>query len=433
MIFTPLSVIGEWIKEFEKFSNIPQKKLVRCDKIFNWHGPSTKKTPALKKALDNKDILILNYDAVSRTTYHDFFLENPPDIIILDESHWIKSSTATRTKFILKLGRLAKRRYIMTGTAILNNVGDLFTQIQFLDNGQAFGNNSMLFKKTFMIDKNEWKRGRVGYFPKWENKKSMYPKLMEKLSPICIRVKKEECLDLPPLIKIDREVEMTPAQMEIYRAMAQECIAWASDKDLNNPFIAETATVKLLRLQQIVTGFCKQEDGSIIKIHNNRLEVLTEILEDVYDGTTKIIIWAVFKQNYADIGQVLTKKGIKYAILTGEQTLVEKERYLHDFREGDTHVLVANQRAGGTGINLAESSYSIYYSRNFSLGDHLQSEARNYRSGSEAHEKVTQVTLISKGTVDEDISCALAGKRNTLTNVIDNLKRITMPEGEQNG
>jgi len=424
MIFTPLSVIGEWISEFEKHSNISSKDIVRCDRIFNRHGNFAKKTPLLKDALDGKKILLLNYDAVSRDTYHNFFLHHPPDIMVLDESHLIKNPQAQRTKFILKLGALAGRRYIMTGTAILNNVSDIFTQVMFLDKGKTFGTNLIMFKKTYMVDKNDWKKGRVGYFPNWQNKQTAFPKLLDKISPLCIRVKKEECLDLPPLIQVVREVELTEEQKKLYITMAKECIAWADEQDLTSPFVAETATTKLLRLQQIVSGFCKQEDGTIVKINNNRLNVLTDILDDVYDGTTKIIIWAVFKQNYLDIAEVLTKKGITYAILTGEQTLVEKERYLTDFRQGSTNVLIANQRAGGTGINLAEASYSFYYSRNFSLGDHLQSQARNYRGGSEVHEKVTQVTLISKGTIDEEIGESLSGKHDTLKNIIDKLKAI---------
>lgn len=82
-------------------------------------------------------------------------------------------------------------------------------------------------------------------------------------------------------------------------------------------------------------------------------------------------------------------------------------------------VIIANRRAGGIGVNLVAASYSIVYSRNFSLGDELQSEARNHRGGSQIHERITKIDLFAKETIDEHILDALNAKEDISKKVID--------------
>ena len=81
-------------------------------------------------------------------------------------------------------------------------------------------------------------------------------------------------------------------------------------------------------------------------------------------------------------------------------------------------VMIANQGAGGVGVNLVEAGYSIYYSKGFKLEDDLQSEARNYRGGSEIHEKVTRIDLVATGTIDELVTEALENKMQISENIL---------------
>ena len=86
---------------------------------------------------------------------------------------------------------------------------------------------------------------------------------------------------------------------------------------------------------------------------------------------------------------------------------------MDEFRnDPEIRVIICNQAAAGVGINLIEASYSIYYSKNFSLEHDLQSGARNYRGGSEVHEKVTRIDLIAENTIDELVNEALSNKQN---------------------
>jgi SNF2 family DNA or RNA helicase len=148
------------------------------------------------------------------------------------------------------------------------------------------------------------------------------------------------------------------------------------------------------------------------------MEVLRETLEDLIDAH-KVIVWACFRENYAMLSSMLNEQKINHTVLYGGMTEKQRVVNIEAFTKNDAcRVLVANQAAAGLGINLVEASYSLYFSRNFSLEQDLQSEARNYRGGSEMHAKVTRIDLVTPGTIDEVILKALASKQNIADNIL---------------
>jgi SNF2 family DNA or RNA helicase len=80
-------------------------------------------------------------------------------------------------------------------------------------------------------------------------------------------------------------------------------------------------------------------------------------------------------------------------------------------------VLIGHPGSGGIGVNLTASSVSIFYSRGFSLEHDIQAEARNYRGGSERHDKITRIDLVAPGTIDEEVVRKLHAKQ-TISDVI---------------
>ncbi len=101
------------------------------------------------------------------------------------------------------------------------------------------------------------------------------------------------------------------------------------------------------------------------------MKALAELLESI-DGQ-KTIIWTNFRATYQAIAKVCEAQGLSYAFLTGEQSANQKQQSIEDFCRGATQVLIANPAAGGTGVNLQESAFSIYYTKGYSLEQYLQS------------------------------------------------------------
>jgi SNF2 family DNA or RNA helicase len=186
--------------------------------------------------------------------------------------------------------------------------------------------------------------------------------------------------------------------------------------------VAQLAVTKLLRLQQIVSGFLKTAEGEEHLFKDTPREKALEEMLLSLTPNNKVIVWTTFKADVRIAQNICKRNNIEYTLLTGEQSGPAKQRSIDDFTSGlEVRVIIANRKAGGIGVNLVEAKYSINFSRDFSLESELQSEARNYRGGSEQHDSIIKIDLIAKGTVDEEVQQALEQKQ-TISDIILDLK-----------
>ena len=422
LILAPAAVLKNWENEIGIHSSIP---LGYVDALV---GTGQKRTRAvIQKTFDQDEgeyskpgVAIINYEALQRKDILETFKMWRPQILICDESHRLKNFAAKRTKAVAQLADRAEHRYILTGTPIVNSVMDIFGQFRVLDCGDTFGKNQYVFKHAYMYDANASWSHKPTYFPDWRPRTDAFDELNALIEKKSMKIDKHECLDLPPLVEKTIETELASDQWKAYRAMRDDYIAFI-EKEHTEPdaVVATQALTKVLRLQQIASGFYKTEDGEIKRFKSvPRLSALSDLLEDYTKGD-KVIVWAAFKENYAMIGEALEKKGIKHVFLTGEQDSKSKQESIDAFQTDDSvRVLVGNRKAGGIGVNLTAASVSIVYSRSFSLEEEEQSKARNYRSGSECHEKIYKIDLVCPGTLDEDVLKALKNKQDVAREVL---------------
>jgi SNF2 family DNA or RNA helicase len=387
-------------------------------------------------------IVITNYEAMEMEELHKYICEWQPEILVCDESQRLKNFKSVRAKGVIALlgekpvigsnppryTREVKHCYILTGTPILNSAMDIFNQYRILDSGKTFGLNFYEFRGTYFEDLNKGMPSHL-HFPKWIPRQETYEILNKKIYTKALRVMKKDCLDLPPLVRQRLNVGLGKEQQRLYDEMKRDFITWVKAPHAEpRAVVAQMALTKALRLQQIVSGFAKTEDGQEVVIKDNpRLAALDELLEDL-TPSHKVIVWATFHQNYRQIAEVCKARKIEYVELHGGISTVEKDKAIKRFQNDvQTRVIIANQAAAGIGINLVEhpslvesgrSSYSIFYSKNFSLEQDLQAESRNYRGGSEVYESVTRIDLVAPETIDELILQALAEKQNIAEQVL---------------
>jgi SNF2 family DNA or RNA helicase len=416
IIFSPLVTLFNWKNEWAKHSKIAEHK------VHVLHGSSEKKLAKFLKEIerDPNGIFIVNYEAVLSEKFVAAILKWAPEILVLDESHYVKNHKAKRSKTIKKIAEVCEHRYIMSGTPMTNSVEDIFMQYLILDNGATFGQNFYTFQRTYMYDENASWSHLQKHFPKWKVRENMIPHLQEKIYTKAMRVTKDECLDLPPFIQEVYEVELSAAQRRYYKAMEEDYVTFVEESARKGISVATTALTKALRLQQIVTGYAKLDDGTEIEIEDNpRLSALEELVSALHEKH-KVIIWCAFQNNYRQIGKLLEKMKIKHVFITGEENLTEKEENMKLFNsDEEIRVAVCNRKAAGIGVNLVAAKYSIVYSRNFSLEQELQSRDRNYRGGSEIHDAVIKIDLCAKDTVDEDVTKSLVDKKEVSDSVIE--------------
>ena len=112
--------------------------------------------------------------------------------------------------------------------------------------------NYFVFKTQYFYDANTHLKAKLKekYFPKWLPTDTGLASIKRKIEPYSMVVNKEQVLDLPPFIRKEYIVEMTPEQRKIYNDMKRDMLAMLGDETIT----ANIALVKLLRLQQINMG-----------------------------------------------------------------------------------------------------------------------------------------------------------------------------------
>ena len=449
LIICPIVVVENWKREFLTHSNVPAAAIQVVDGKSKPNGKKVK-TAQLKLKLEqlnnsSASIFIINTESVGNKNLWPLIEAMGFEVLIVDESHRFKSPSATRTKALHRLtnqGQL-EYRYILTGSPILQDALDLWSQF-FILNPSILGYNYFSFRSQYFYDANASMPAHV-HFPKFIPKDEAYYKKLKlpynddfaTLNKIIYRhasrVMKDDVLDLPPFVTQKIEVEFTKEQSRIYEEMRKDLVATLDTKEElytfeHNNFLdiaeaevmsADLAIVKTLRLMQIAAGIFTNEDGDVKEIKENRSKILKELLEEITaNKENKVIVWSCFTPTYGVIEKVCEELGIKYTWLTGRQDKDEKQANVDQFNtDKDTQVIIANQGAGGTGVNLTASNYSIYYSRSFNLEHDIQSEARNYRGGQ--NRKVTRIDLVTPDTIDAAIVEALAKKKEGAENILE--------------
>lgn len=423
LVICPLAVTINWKREVEMFTKISK------DSVTVLKGTGVKRETQLKHAIYDPaadrncqaGVIIVNYDALISDSIFELLKLWQPEVLILDEAHYLKNPKSQRAKQVEILSLKARYKYLLSGTPILNSPLDLFMPYKIMDGGKLLGKNFFTFRSTYFMDSNASWAHRDNHFPKFVINPNRVEELNSLIYKSADRVLKHDCLDLPPLVKTVRHVELSVEQKSAYVQMKKDFIAFVKDKhDQPKAVVAQLAVTKALRMQQIVCGSTSADDGTQILFKNTpRTKVLKELLEEI-TANSKVIVWSVFKADYRAIEEVCKELDIKYCLLTGEQTMSQKQLSMDTFNQDpEMKVIISNQKAGGTGVNLIAASYAIYFSKSFSLADDLQSEARNYRKGSDIHESVTRIDLVATGTIDELVNKVLTDKANIAELILD--------------
>lgn len=349
-------------------------------------------------------------------------------LLVLDESHRIKTPGAKRTKFLVNISRHAEYRRILTGTAITQSPLDFYAQLKFLDPTITGYTTFTAFRNHFAeVERRRTRNNRRGYYDHVVAYRNI-DELERAVAPHCFRVTKEECLDLPEKVYEKVYVELTPVQNRLYRQMLEESVAVLSEKIIDLPaelkgapperlllfyadqkVSAQNALTRLLRLQQIVCGSVPNDDGESTEIESNRIKTLLETVEDI---PGKTIIWARFRRDLSIISDELRSR-------YGDTSVVEYHGGIDNSHRAEAverfqndpaaRFFVSQQHSGGIGLTLTAATTVIYYSNDYSLEARLQSEDRCHRIGQT--NKVTYIDLIASGSIDEEILTALNTKR----------------------
>jgi SNF2 family DNA or RNA helicase len=420
LIVAPSSVVPVWPREFAAFAAFPtdvralegpvarRKKqlaewgigdvLAQIEEIDDAGNTILRARPPLQVA-------VTNYEATwrMREELAAWLAGVDGSAIVCDESQRIKTPSAAQAKCLHYLGARATFRAILTGTPVTQAPMDFFSQYKFLDPA-IFGHVFSTFRARHAIMGGFEGREVIGY--------RSLDDLQRKALSVAFRVTKEECLDLPEQVDVDRFVTLEADAKRTYDKIAKDMVA---ELEQGEEITTQNVLTKLLRLQQITGGFVRDDEGVGHPVSTAKLRALEETLDEVQG---KVVVFARFRKEIEAITALLEDRGMSPARIWGDTPMAERGSQVERFQTDDEcRAFVAQIQTAGLGITLTAASTAVFYSLDFSFANYDQARSRLHRIGQT--DRVTNVHLLARGSVDMAVMKALKRKRNVADAVVD--------------
>jgi SWI/SNF-related matrix-associated actin-dependent regulator 1 of chromatin subfamily A len=382
LIVCPNGLKSTWADEIERFSTLPYA-------VF---GAGRKARRVAFRSL-RAAFYVINYEAVAAELASLRALLRFKSIaLVLDESHRIKSPAAQVTKAVLALRADAARRYVLTGTPVANKPQDLWSQVFFLDDGEALGVTFEQFRARYCTADGGYKN---------------VDELRERVAGLSLRRLKERTLQLPSKTFSRMQVALTGRQGQMYADMRNELELWVQSMSGEQVLKeAEAILARLVRLAQLASN-PRLLDASYDEVPAKFAVLDSLLFAYMDDPDQKVIVWTSFVDNICALAE--RYRAYNPVTLYGDMDTDSRDKSVKAFR-GDKKVrlLVANPAAAREGLTLTEANVAIYLDRTFNLVDYLQSQDRIHRISQTRPCDI--VLMVAQSTIDEFIDYSLEQK-----------------------
>jgi SNF2 family DNA or RNA helicase len=323
----------------------------------------------------------------------------PFDMVVLDEISSFKCPTGQRFKALRRLRPGFKRVVGLTGTPTPKGLLDLWAQVYLLDQGQRLGKRYTGYRDNYFEPD---KRNRTQIWS-WRPQDGAEAKIQARIRDLCISMSADDWLQMPDRIDNVVYTQLPNEARNSYDRLEAEMTTWIKDRRLT----VGTAAVGMGKLLQMCNGAVYAEDGSVLQVHDRKIDALQELVE-ASDGHPVLIFYSYRH----DIPRIQKATGA---------TLLEHPEQVAEWNAGKIPVLLSHPASAGHGLNLQAGGHTIiWYGLPWALELYQQANARLYRQGQE-HSVIIH-HLIAKDTVEETVLQALQDKRATQDRLLEAVK-----------
>jgi len=402
LIVAPLRVAKTvWPIEVQKWADF--NELTVCD--------LTEKDRATRVDLLMRryDIYVINPESLEKLLDLDPWKYVELDMFIADESTKFKDSSTKRFKALKKHIHKFKRRVILTGTPAPNGLADLFGQMYVCDLGASLGKYITHFRQRYMYQSYD------GF--SWVMAPGSDAKIYDLIKDKLLRLMARDHLDMPELVANVIPVKMPPKAKEQYKVLERDFVLKLQDPD-QTVAVFNTAALGT-KLRQVANGFLYDEDKRALPIHNEKIEALKELVEQM-QGRPLLVCYEFIED--ARLIQAAFPDAVNIGGVKDTLKVVEA------FNAGKIPLLIGHPKSMGHGLNLQELCKDIcWYGITWDLELYQQAIARVWRQGQPSPIVINHL-IVAEGTKDEDVVTALAGKDATQNRLNDAIKRV-VPRG----
>ncbi len=311
-------------------------------------------------------------------------------VAVIDESHNIKNPAAQVTTAISNMR--AGIRIALSGTPVVNNTFDLYSQLNFALPGM-FGSREF-FKREYAdaIDRNH------------DEEKI---KALQKLTaPFILRRTKEQvATDLPEKSEMILWCSMHRQQRDLYNEVKDQ-VSGSLFLDIKNNGLAKSkfaVILAMLKLRQICNSPKllppEEHQGCSQSV---KTEMLIDELQNIL-GNHKALVFSQFATMLDLLAEELDKKGIPYYHFDGQTPPAKRTEMVNAFQEkgNDTHLFLISLKAGNTGLTLTAADYVFLFDPWWNTAVEQQAIDRTHRIGQTRN--VFAYKMICKDTIEEKI------------------------------
>lgn len=244
---------------------------------------------------------------------------------------------------------------------------------------------------------------------------------------------------LPPIVREIREVELSPKAMKVYRDVETGLFGDLGDGNL---IITHSNLTKADRCQQLAAATVEIDKsasaddisqwGIRMKDPSPKVDALMEILEDgrYLEGTGPgVAVACVHRDLVRLVSNRLTDLKVRHGLVTGDQTTAERDVALARFQNGEDRILLFTIKAGSVGLDMTAADLLVNLQRPWSMIEAVQTEGRVHRIGSEIHDSVRIIDVLTVGTIEEKQVNTLAEKLARLEEI--NRDTAALPPQDQ--
>ena len=368
--------------------------------IFNWQAETLRMAPSLRvltlqgperadlfDSVADADIVLTTYPLLWRDLAA---LETQEfHMLILDEAQTVKNASSRSADAVRRLR--ARHRLCITGTPLENNLGELWTQFDFLMPG--FLGDMRSFTRL-------WRK------PIEVNGETLRAKLLaQRVRPFILRRRKDDVAsELPPKTDIIKRLKLQGQQRDLY-----ESVRVAADEQVRRVltrkgFAGAQITIldALLKLRQVCC------DPHLLKgkktpenMERAKLELLSDMLPALVAEGRRVLVFSQFTEMLSLIAEQLHILELPFLSLTGKTPPSQRGAVVAQFQNKTAPIFLISLKAGGVGLNLTAADTVIHMDPWWNPAVEEQATSRAHRIGQE--QAVFVYKLVVEGSIEERI------------------------------
>lgn len=357
-----------------------------------------------------RDVVVYSYDKLTQSKEaRNEIAKLAPDVLVLDEAHYLKNRQAKRTKYLYGqycrgdgLVRFADRVWLLSGTPIPNDVSDFWTHLKAIwQYPLNFVDYTLYFCKTW--------NGQFG-LKVLGNKAERMSEFKTILQSIMLRRKTEKVLtELPPLWWQDTVVEVSgwddmahidnPDERQAVELILQSAL---TQDDLSAKLDAIAPSMASMRR---LTALAKAKPVAA--------QLSAELKDNAYD---KVVVFAYHRAALEALREELAEFNPAYVVggMTNGDRQAEIDRFQND---PSVRCFIGQITACSTAITLTAANQVVFVEMDWVPATNAQASKRCHRIGQSKPVIVRSFGLAN--SCDEIVARALAKKAQMISEVLE--------------